>query len=139
MKTNTGKINKETIFVDLDGTLILFNLEPERYTDRIIMDTMRFLIKKKSEGHCIVCTTARTYEHTMLAIKNAGIPLDFFDRLVCDLPMGRRILINDRKANGLDSAIAINLYRDQGDPDGLLQDIPTCETRGMTNEPVTVS
>jgi hypothetical protein len=123
MKTNTGKLNKETVFVDLDGTLILFNLEPERVSDRIIMSTMRFLIKKKSEGAFIICTTARTYEHTMLAIRNAGIPLDFFDKILYDLPMGRRILVNDHKDGAADSAIAINLFRDKGDIDGIFENL----------------
>lgn len=115
MATNTGKLNKETIFVDLDGTLILFNLEPERVTDRIIMSTMKYLIEKKAEGACIVCTTARSYEHTMLGIKNAGIPLDFFDHILYDLPMGNRILINDCKEGFPDTAIAKNLIRDLGE------------------------
>lgn len=114
METNTGKLAKETIFVDLDGTLILFNLEPERVTDRIIMSTMKYLIKKKAEGHCIVCTTARSYKHTMMAIVNAGIPLDFFDHILYDLPMGKRILINDTKDINTPSADAMVLERDKG-------------------------
>ncbi len=121
METNTGKLNKETIFVDLDGTLILFNLEPERVTDRIIMSTMKYLIKKKAEGACIVCTTARSYKHTMMAIVNAGIPLDFFDHIIYDLPMGRRVLINDHKDGAPESAVAVNLFRDEGDIDGIFQ------------------
>lgn len=112
--TNTGKLNRETIFVDLDGTLVLFNLEPERVTDRLIPSVMSYLIKKKAEGAYLICTTARTVHHTGLAIKNAGIPLDFFDDFLCDLPMGRRILINDTKDGEL-TAIGINLTRDRGD------------------------
>jgi hypothetical protein len=112
--TNTGKLNKETIFVDLDGTLILFNLEPERVTDRIIMSTMSYLIQKKAEGHWIVCTTARNKEHADLAIKNASIPLDFFDKIIYDLPMGKRILINDSKEGSSPSAEVIVLVRDKG-------------------------
>lgn len=121
METNTGKLNKETIFVDLDGTLILFNLEPERVTDRIIPSTMSYLIKKKAEGACLVCTTARNAKHTALAIANANIPLDFFDHILYDLPMGRRILINDHKDDSPLSAISINLFRDKGDIDGILE------------------
>jgi hypothetical protein len=112
--TNTGKIDKETIFVDLDGTLVLFNLDPENVSDRIIPDVFYYLVRKKAEGHWIVCTTARNEYHTHLAIKNAGIPLDFFNRIICDLPMGKRTLINDKKTND-DTAIAINLIRDKGD------------------------
>lgn len=114
METNTGKLNKETIFVDLDGTLILFNLEPERVTDRIIPSTMSYLIKKKAEGACIVCTTARSAWHTALAIANANIPLDFFDHILYDLPMGKRILINDTKDINTPSAEAMVLERDKG-------------------------
>ncbi len=112
--TNTGKLDQETIFVDLDGTLVLFNLEPETVSDRLIKKTMSYLIQKKAEGHWIVCTTARNEYHTYLAMKNAGIPLDFFNKIVCDLPMGKRTLINDSKDGKL-TAIGINLMRDTGD------------------------
>lgn len=111
--TNTKKINKETIFVDLDGTLILFNIEPEQFTDRLVPSVMSYLIKKKAEGHWIVCTTARNEYHAYLAIKNAGIPLDFFNRMICDLPRGKRILINDTE-DGKHTAVAINLVRNEG-------------------------
>jgi phosphoglycolate phosphatase-like HAD superfamily hydrolase len=111
--TNTGKLDRETIFVDLDGTLVLFNLEPERFTDRLIPNVMSYLIRKKAEGYYIVCTTARNEYHTYLAIKNSGIPLDFFDRIICDLPMGKRTLVNDTK-DGKPTAIAINYIRNEG-------------------------
>lgn len=112
--TNTGKKKCETIFVDLDGTLIFFNLEPERVTDRIIPSVMSYLIQKKAEGHWLICTTARNQWHTHLALKNAGIPLDFFDQYLYDLPMGKRTLINDTTDEAKPSAIAINLIRDKG-------------------------
>lgn len=111
--TNTGKLDRETIFVDLDGTLVLFNLDPEHCTDKLIHKTMSYLIRKKAEGHWIVCTTARNEYHTYLAIKNAGIPLDFFNRIICDLPMGKRTLINDYKDGHPFAAVAINLKRNE--------------------------
>ena len=36
-----------------------------------------------------------------------------YDYLLADMPMGERILVNDRKPSGLDMAFAVNKNRDE--------------------------
>ena len=36
-----------------------------------------------------------------------------YDYLLTDMPMGERILVNDRKPSGLDMAFAVNKARDE--------------------------
>lgn len=35
-----------------------------------------------------------------------------FDQILFEMPMGERILVNDRKPSGVDMAVALNLERD---------------------------
>ena len=36
-----------------------------------------------------------------------------YDEILFNLPMGERIIVNDRKPSGLDMAVALNMERDQ--------------------------
>ena len=45
-----------------------------------------------------------------------------FDSIVYKVPFGERVLINDRKPSGLNTALAINVERDKGCQFGYLVD-----------------
>lgn len=76
----------------LDGTLELFATIPEQ--DKIILLTAR-------KGECL--------QDLEKFLHNKGIRYDY---LLTDMPMGERILVNDRKPSGLDMAYAFNKKRD---------------------------
>ena len=35
-----------------------------------------------------------------------------YDKILFDMPMGERIIVNDRKPSGIDMAVAVNIDRD---------------------------
>ena len=60
----------------------------------------------------ILILTSRTEEYrgqTLAFLEASGIR---YDEILFGLPMGERIVVNDRKPSGLDTAVAINLDRD---------------------------
>jgi hypothetical protein len=50
-------------------------------------------------------------EASLAVLRRAGLR---FDRVLFELPVGERILLNDIKPSGLPTALAINLPRDAG-------------------------
>ena len=108
-----------TLLIDLDGCIFR---QGNRWPD-IAVDPVKDLLpgvkKKLAEanlaGHKIIILTARTWPEKSLTerqLREAGVK---YDTLICGLPTGQRILINDRK-NEEDTpmAVAVNLRRDEG-------------------------
>ena len=61
----------------------------------------------------VVLVTSRTEEYreeTLRFLKENHIR---YDEILFNLPMGERIIVNDRKPSGLDMAVALNMERDQ--------------------------
>ena len=61
----------------------------------------------------MVILTSRTEEYreiTETFLAERGIR---YDHILFSMPMGERILVNDRKPSGLDMAVAVNLDRDR--------------------------
>jgi len=111
----------KTIFCDIDGTLTehpassqdisKYNLEQEM---RVLSGTREKLWEWDKKGYFIILTTGRKEgmrKSTIEQLKKAGI---IYDQLIMGFGGGDRILINDRKLNGRDTAFAINLDRDTG-------------------------
>ena len=109
----------KTIFCDLDGTLVKHsnpidvqnpNLELE-----VLPGTHERLIEWDTKGYYIVITTGRkesAREATVKQLSKAGI---IYDQLILGFGGGDRILINDRKGDGInDTAFAINVTRNGG-------------------------
>lgn len=112
MTLNIKDDDREVIFIDLDGTLVIHNYDPEHIDEKLIKKTVEFLDEHKDAY--IVLTTSRSLENVQKAIEylyNEGI---HFDDMIYDLPTGKRILVNDHKKGSEDKAFAINLERDRG-------------------------
>lgn len=111
------KSDRKTYFFDIDGTLVFHkdNLSEMIRGDMDVLDgTVETLLTLRSNGHYIVLTTARpegVREATVRQLHDAGI---FFDQLIMGLPTGPRILVNDKKPDGLHTAHSVNLERDKG-------------------------
>jgi mannose-6-phosphate isomerase-like protein (cupin superfamily) len=107
----------KTIFCDIDGTLlphtgdILTNLH-----NQIPLENVRDTLKQWDRmNHTIILTTGRkesTRKATEKKLLEAGI---HYHQLVMNLPNGPRVVINDKKENGIHNmAYAINLVRNEG-------------------------
>ena len=71
----------------------------------------------------VVILTSRTDEYrdsTLRFLKEKGIR---YDDILFNMPMGERIVINDRKPSGLDMAYAVNLDRDRFEGPGIRREL----------------
>jgi len=111
----------KTIFCDIDGTLCEYpyssekgNYEFDKYNMKPLPGTLKKLWEWDKAGHNIILTTGRKEgmrRITERQLEAAGI---IYDRLIMGIGGGIRVLINDLKSDGEDTAIAINLKRDIG-------------------------
>lgn len=110
---NTSK----TIFCDIDGTLISHtgNIITNLKTDKILTNVKETLQNWDKLNYRFILTTGRkesSRKQTEDQLISLGI---IYDQLIMGLPNGSRILINDKKPNGIDNtAYAINLVRNKG-------------------------
>ncbi|WP_130471850.1 hypothetical protein [Candidatus Magnetaquicoccus inordinatus] len=101
-----------TWLIDIDGTLFRHNghLQGE---DELLPGVLDFW-KQIPDQDVIMLLSARTEEQkaaTLAALSHHGLR---FDYAMFALPVGERILINDSKPSGLQTAIAVNPQRDVG-------------------------
>lgn len=109
---------KDTIFCDIDGTLLKYRPFGE-YTlsnSEPTLGSVKKMQEWSEHGHIIILTTARPESmrnFTIQELMSNGIP---FDQLVMGVGRGKRYLINDNspKEPGTDRAIACCLSRDEG-------------------------
>jgi hypothetical protein len=108
----------KTIFIDIDGTLVLHN--PPGSTSHVDYRMITFpgTIQKLNEwdakGYNIILTTGRREsmrEVTEKQLREVGI---FYDQLIMGIGGGPRILINDKKPGGDLAAFSINIDRNYG-------------------------
>jgi len=102
-----------TWFIDFDGTLV--TQRSHMLEEDIILDgTKEFFGRVVAEEDHVIITTARTCddkERIERFLESHGLK---FDLVVCGLPTGTRMLINDKKPDGALTAFAFNLERDKG-------------------------
>lgn len=104
----------KTWIFDLDGTLLKHNGYKIDGTDTLFQEAKEYLDGIPSEDKIII-VTSRTEEYrkmTLDFLKENGIR---YDAILFDMPMGERIVVNDRKPSGLDMAVAMNIDRDKFD------------------------
>lgn len=102
----------KTWVFDLDGTLLKHNGYKTDGVDTVLKGAREFLSQIPTTDR-IVIFTSRTDEHkdmTLNFLKENGIR---YDEILFNMPMGERIIVNDRKPSGLDMAVAVNIERDQ--------------------------
>lgn len=107
-------------FVDIDGTIFyhagdlqkIVELEPQ-----ILPGVLEKFLEWRSKGDTIIITTARPEglrELTIRQLYSVGL---FWDQLIMGLPLGPRIVYNDRSTYGGGShnrAFAANFDRNRG-------------------------
>lgn len=106
-----SSLNK-TWILDIDGTLVKHNGYLIDGHDTLL-DGVKEFFKKLSSDDKVVLLTARKEEY-LPALKDFLAKNNIrYDVLLTDMPMGERILVNDRKPSGLDMAFSVNKDRDK--------------------------
>lgn len=111
-------IRPKTIFCDIDGTLVKHNF-PTNNTDplktlKLLPGTIEKISEWDAKGYNIILTTGRREsmrKATEEQLAEAGI---IYDQLIMGIGGGDRIVINDCKPDGRQTAFAFNLKRDEG-------------------------
>ena len=103
-----------TWFIDLDGTIVKHEGLWEDGHDSLLPGTLEFLASIPEQDVVIFTTAREEYfrEATMVELARLGITRH--DHIIFNLPVGERIVVNDIKPTGLQTAIAWNLRRNQG-------------------------
>lgn len=107
---NVSSLSKTWIF-DLDGTLLKHNGYKIDGIDSWLPGAREFL-EEIPEGDMIIFLTSRTEEYRKITVdflKNNKVR---YNDIIFNAPYGERILVNDKKASGLRTAIAVNTSRD---------------------------
>lgn len=101
----------KTWILDIDGTLVKHNgYKIDGYDT--LLDGVKEFFDNLSPNDKVVMLTARK-EAYLEDLKNFLKENNLrYDYLLTDMPMGERILVNDRKPSGLDMAFAVNKNRD---------------------------
>ena len=101
-----------TWILDIDGTRVKHNGYKIDGFDTLL-DGVKEFYQSIPENDKIILLTARKNEYLDILkefLKENNLRYDY---LLTDMPMGERILVNDRKPSGLDMAFAINKDRDK--------------------------
>lgn len=102
----------KTWILDLDGTVVKHNGYKIDGEDTLLSGAKEY-IDALPEDDRVVILTSRTDEYresTLRFLEEKGIR---YDDILFNMPMGERIVINDRKPSGIDMAYAVNLDRDR--------------------------
>lgn len=101
----------KTWIFDLDGTLVKHNGYKLDGKDTLLAGVKEYLSGIPKEDK-IILFTSRTEEYKELTCKFLRENNIRYDQILFDMPMGERIVVNDRKPSGIDMAVALNMDRD---------------------------
>ncbi|MBQ9359729.1 MAG: hypothetical protein IJT96_01675 [Lachnospiraceae bacterium] len=101
----------KTWIFDLDGTIVKHNGYKIDGHDTLIAGAKEYLDGLPEEDK-IVILTSRTDEYKEETIRFLSENKIRYDEILFNMPMGERIVVNDRKPSGIDMAYAVNLDRD---------------------------
>ena len=102
----------KTWIFDLDGTIVKHNGYKIDGYDTLLDGAKEYLDRIPLED-VILILTSRTDEYkemTLEFLRGNGIR---FDQILFNMPVGERIVVNDRKPSGIDMAVAVNMDRDE--------------------------
>lgn len=101
----------KTWIFDLDGTVLKHNGYKIDGIDTLLDGAKEYLDNIPEEDR-IVFFTSRTEEYREMTITFMEQNEIRYDKILFGMPMGERIVVNDRKPSGIDMAVAINMKRD---------------------------
>lgn len=111
--SNVHKVStlSKTWIFDLDGTIVKHNGYKLDGEDTLLDGAKEFLDSIPPTDK-IVILTSRTEEYRESTLRFLNDHSIRFDNILFSMPMGERILVNDKKPKGLETAIAVNTERD---------------------------
>ena len=104
----------KTWIFDLDGTMVKHNGYLLDGADQLL-DGVKAYIGSIPKEDRIIILTSRKEEYRAITTKFLDDNGIRYDVILFDMPMGERIVVNDRKPSGIDMAVAINCERDRPD------------------------
>lgn len=111
------QIEMKTLFLDIDGTLFRHQgtfSDIAQKPANLLPNVREKMNEWCSKEYKIILTTARREslrEKTEQDLSKLGIP---YDNLIMGISKGQRIIINDKRPSGEETAFAINVERDEG-------------------------
>jgi hydroxymethylpyrimidine pyrophosphatase-like HAD family hydrolase len=110
--SNLSNLNKTWIF-DLDGTLVVHN-GYKNGKDELLPNVKLFFKHHVKKSDYVLILTGRSSRYKKMTEEFLFANKIYYDHIIYDLPLGERILFNDKKDSGLITAYSVNLDRDQG-------------------------
>lgn len=104
---------RKTWFLDFDGTIV-YQKSYLKEDDHILPKTLDFFNNSIKEDDFVIITTGREEHHKDRIekfMKSFGLKCDL---VICGIPTGSRIIINDKKPDGTKTAFSHNVVRDEG-------------------------
>jgi hydroxymethylpyrimidine pyrophosphatase-like HAD family hydrolase len=114
----------KTIICDIDGTLVKHEIPAKNTSSNKQLELLPGTVEKLSEwdakGYNIILITGRRESMRAATEKQLAELGIFYDQLIMGMGGGPRIVINDNKPNGQETAFAINIKRNKGINDIIL-------------------
>lgn len=102
----------KTWIFDLDGTILKHNGYKLDGMDTLLEGAKEYLDAIPEEDKIIIFTS-RTEQYRQITLDFLKEHEIRYDEILFHMPMGERIIVNDRKPSGLDMAIAVNVDRNK--------------------------
>ena len=112
--TNLKSKHRKTWFIDLDGTILRYNLLKSAVCkDKLLPGVKEFWDTIHEKDHIILITARPKYlkKHTIKFLEKHDIR---FDDIIFNLPNGERILINDDRPDGTQMSYVWRVKRNEG-------------------------
>ena len=102
----------KTWIFDLDGTILKHNGYKIDGRDTLLEGAKEYIDAIPAEDKIIILTS-RLEEYRKMTLDFLDEHGIRYDEILFNIPMGERIVVNDRKPSGIDMAVAINIDRNE--------------------------